>query len=295
MDETLSPYCPLNSFTYAPAGSLAMIWTGLTSRCIPVGPWPSGHWNSFAGAVGKDDAGTKKSSKWQNRHTINELLCYLVKPYLDFLRSDPTFLEECANFNKGTTGLWISDNHWSHTAETTLDHLRALDLEAEFLPPRATDLFSVLDVSINRAYKTQLRNQFTEHVTAQLSEQLRAGTPAGCTKLDIRLATLKPLVCKWVSAAYGHMKENERELVGKGWAKVHSNVEKLIGPYPRSYCPFSAINTRSYATECFGSNYDKPTVFYQQIRRPRGRSAYADLGMLVHFPFLFFILFLTVT
>jgi hypothetical protein len=113
MDETIAPFSPCDSYTYAPEGSHEIrvasistkkgctvtftitiipqiIWEGLSEKSIPYFQCPDEFVNVYAGntgTVGTDGKKQKKkTNKWQNRKTIVEYINKVIKPYITYQR-----------------------------------------------------------------------------------------------------------------------------------------------------------------------------------------------------------------
>jgi hypothetical protein len=261
MDETLAPWCPQDNTTYAEQGEgrIAMInqndkrghtltvsitkrellpfhsiWDGLTDRSIPKCHWPKDFVNSYAGKTGeritKDGKTVSKSNKWQNRKTMKEYLEGIVKPHLARTRSSPAFLASPRRA-KGSRALLVMDHHWSHE-EKSNDCITSFcaeqDLDVEFVPKKATDLFSVLDVAVNKPIKGHLKNSFMGHCTSEITKQLATGVKPADIKLDVRTSTIKPLAGDWVIACYHAMKEQEGAMIPAGWRQVSDNITRIL-------------------------------------------------------------------
>jgi len=74
---------------------------------------------------------------------------------------------------KKTKALIIFDHHWSHLDDACLNELARLDIDYFLIPAKATDLFSVLDVSVNKTFKQFIKNKFSAYCTAQILAQLK--------------------------------------------------------------------------------------------------------------------------
>ena len=278
-DETLAPYCPMDKNTYAPEGArtvqmhgkndkrgetltivitrygevlpFAPIWTGLTERTIPKGPTPVGWINSFAGMTGKSILGNgkekKKTNKWQNRKTMKELLKGLVKPYLDFLRNDVTFVAEAQQYPCKLRGLWIGDHHWSHEDPSVLEICQSLELDMDWVSEGATDLFSALDVGVNKPVKEVIKSCFVEYCAKNVVQQLEAGQNPLQITIDTRLSVFKPLALQWMVNAYTHLCQ-QPHIISNAWKQVCNNIQ-VINPIFED--TFTSLSRRKYVSECF--------------------------------------------
>ncbi len=71
----------------------------------------------------------------------------------------------------------------------------------------------VLDTFCNRPFKAKVKALFMNWTLEQLTAQIRAGVPPSETKLDLSLATLKPLSLEWAMAANEHLAELKEGIV----------------------------------------------------------------------------------
>ncbi|KAL0217065.1 hypothetical protein RCL1_007548 [Eukaryota sp. TZLM3-RCL] len=249
MDETLAPWMPQEQWTYAPEGSkivriaglddhrgntvtitvsrdgvllpLQLIWTGLTNRSIPDCHWPEGFLNCAAGPSSNKN---QKSTKWQNSTTKAMYLNDLLLPYIDSVRNTLA-LEDEAKYQRGSQALLIWDHHWSHLKEENVDLLAQHDIIISMIPKKATASLSVLDVAINKPFKQQLKNSFSQYCTDEIVRQLGEGkTPSGVV-LETRTTIIKPLAGQWIISAWLYLKRRERQIIESGWLEVRNNLE----------------------------------------------------------------------
>jgi hypothetical protein len=101
------------------------------------------------------------------------------------------------------------------------------DIDVDWVPKKATDWFSVLDVAINKPIKTHLKTSFSIHCTDQITHQLKSGVNPENVKLDVRTSQIKPLAGTWIINCFNDMKKNEKELIAAGWKKVEEHIEKF--------------------------------------------------------------------
>jgi hypothetical protein len=253
MDETLSPWCPLDDSTYAPKGEkriaiqgyndkrgntatititrsgkllpFQLIWSGKTSRSFPKCKWPDGFVNCFSGPSSK---GNKKGTKWQNAKTIGEYLNGIVIPYVQKTRKDEAIILESDNYEQKLGALLVMDHHWSHLLPDVEQTLQSFAIVVRFIPKKATDLFSVLDVAINRPYKAHLRNQYSEMITQDIQKQMKDGISPENVKVDLRASRVKPKCGSWIISAYMNLQKDAETIISNGFKKVTKNIEAAL-------------------------------------------------------------------
>ena len=73
------------------------------------------------------------------------------------------------------------------------------------VPPNCTDCLQPLDVSVNKAVKIFLHQEFENWYANQVCEQLRKG-PCDDNPIDSRLSIIKPLGAQWIN---NHLKSHQ--------------------------------------------------------------------------------------
>jgi len=196
-----------------------IIWSGLTKSSIPVGKLPSGFLNSFAGNSATTAISVKKSNSWQNRKTILEYARFIISPYLKEIRED----DNGEMFPKGNRAAILWDQHWSHECEVIKLMMESMDVDIYFIPAKATDLYSVLDVSINKPFKSQMKSQYNGWTTSRIAERISKGVEPTNISTHIKTSILKPLALKWIIKSWEYLKDHE-EFISNGWKKVDDHV-----------------------------------------------------------------------
>jgi len=102
---------------------------------------------------------------------MKEYIDFIIKPYLSKMRNSLNLVD----IPKGDRCLLIVDHHWSHLTEETKSHLNDMNVDLEFIPKKCTDYFSVLDVSINKPFKTKLKTLYNNHISRKISNKLNTG------------------------------------------------------------------------------------------------------------------------
>jgi hypothetical protein len=87
--------------------------------------------------------------------------------------------KEEKKYEKGSKGLLIVDHHWSHLCDSFKELLILMDVDVAMIFKGAKELFSVLDVSINKPFKAHLRNSYSEWA-------LRKGIQPENVQIDVR-------------------------------------------------------------------------------------------------------------
>jgi len=181
--------------------------------------------NCFAGKTGESSnvQKTKKSNKWQNRKTVNEYITRVLKPYIDTIRAKENL---DLSYEKQKRALLIWDHHWTHLDNSTLDALQKIDCDVLYIPKKATDYFSVLDVGLNRPFKASMKSQFNAYMTTMIAKQLQDGVLPCNINIKMKTSFIKPLTAKWIVSSWKNL--NENITIENSWAKVHENIVSNI-------------------------------------------------------------------
>jgi len=156
-----------------------------------------------------------------------EFINGLIKPYLDFCRSDPSIAEELAQYPKKQTALIILDNHWSHTDIGTTGAFSKMDCDTAHLFPGSTDLFCALDIGVCKPLKSFFRTKFETYCASSIASQLSANVDPANISVNTKLSALKPLAGEWMISCYNHLHKTEG-LVSGAWKGVADNLQKIL-------------------------------------------------------------------
>ncbi|KAH3764898.1 hypothetical protein Pelo_3230 [Pelomyxa schiedti] len=255
MDETMLPYRITQHGTYAEVGStrvevpastekrgvtatftitksgtllpMQVIYSGLTNSSIPTIHWPHDVLTCYGGASGKHTTvhgqQRPKPTKWQNRRTLLLYLDSIVAPYLAAERAKS--LLQGNPYPQGNRAVMKWDHHWSHIDKHVQARLAELDIDMHMITKKATDLFSVLDISINKAAKSEMRKLFSAWCTEEITMQLGFDVHPSDVQLSAALKLLKPLHANWMVSVFQVLKRREKELISTGFQRAHDNIE----------------------------------------------------------------------
>ena len=79
-----------------------------------------------------------------------------------------------------------------------------------------TSVFQPADVIFQRPFKHVFRQEFDTYTSDDIDKQLEDKTVMD-VKIDIKMSTLKPLLCGWLFKAWAHV--NKLEMIKIGWAQ----------------------------------------------------------------------------
>ena len=84
-------------------------------------------------------------------------------------------------------------------------------------PPNCTGRLQLLDVSVNKAVKNQIRTQFQSWYAQQICHQCQEGKEK--KPIDLRMSAIKPLSASWIVAACNYLK-NKPEIIINGFKEA---------------------------------------------------------------------------
>ena len=162
-----------------------LIYQGKTYRCLPSIELPE-DWNV-----------TYSHNHWSNEQTMQSYILKIIVPYIvkkrEELKLAPTH-----------PALVLFDNFSGQCTNDLFQILIQNNINYIFIPPNCTDRLQPLDVSVNKAAKSFLRDQFQEWYAQQLSGQIQGGTKV--EPVDLRMSVVKPLGAKWMLKLYDYSK-----------------------------------------------------------------------------------------
>ncbi|KAL0214784.1 hypothetical protein P9112_006968 [Eukaryota sp. TZLM1-RC] len=120
------------------------------------------------------------------------------------------------------------DHHWSHRTFEVRGILNAIGIDVYYIPKSATDLFSVLDIAINKPFKDILKELFGNYCCDQTLQQLRNGALPRDVVLDVRASVVKDEFSGWVLIAMAKLQEKAFDMITAGWRKVDENMEACL-------------------------------------------------------------------
>src|SRR5688572_22568389 len=101
-------------------------------------------------------------------------------------------------------------NHWSHLDSVIEGPLKNLNVIPLYIPPNTTHLFCVLDLVINKPFKSFYRAEYDAYCVNYITKKLGHQSPDDIN-LNLSLTVLKPLVGNWISSAWKKLKDSFSE------------------------------------------------------------------------------------
>ena len=87
------------------------------------------------------------------------------------------------------------------------------------VPHNLTNKFQPLDLTVNKASKAFIQNQYNNWFSDQVARQLKSGNDPTDMRVSSKLSDLKPLHASWIVDLYKHM-QGEDELILKGFKEA---------------------------------------------------------------------------
>ena len=85
--------------------------------------------------------------------------------------------------------------------------------EIVITPHNLTNNFQPLDISVNKAAKVFLQNQYNYWFLTEVSVQLKKGIDPVHLKIISKLFNLKPLHASWIVDLYKHLSDNQEVII----------------------------------------------------------------------------------
>ena len=105
------------------------------------------------------------------------------------------------------------------TKSAVNDLLKKNDIIAIHIPNSRTNLFQLLDISVNKSAKCFI-DKYQDWYAEKVLQQLNRVVAAHDVKVDMKLSIMKPLHAKWIIEMYHHLKRS-KQIVISGFRKAH--------------------------------------------------------------------------
>ena len=161
-----------------------LIYQGTTTRCLPSIKFPADWHITFS------------PNHWSNETTMVQYIKHILLPYLNNKRC-------CLQLEPDYPALVIFDNFKAQVTEEVLQLLEDNNVRVAMVPPNCTDRLQPMDVSVNKAVKNFLRQQFHIWYAEQVCEQLAKNRDD--ETVDLKLSIVKLLGASWIIKAYDYI------------------------------------------------------------------------------------------
>ena len=162
---------------------LQFLHQGKTERCHPSQTFPSGFdiWHT--------------PNHWASEDTTLRFIKNVILPYVEDVRTTTTDQVALVVFD-------VFKGHLCDSMHTPLENNRILHVR---VPNNCTDLFQLLDLSINKPFKDRLRSRFSDWYAQEVSKKLDASTQVKEVQVDMQMLVMKKLSGRWFISAYDYI------------------------------------------------------------------------------------------
>ena len=168
-----------------------LIYAGCTNRCHPNFTFPNS-WNV-----------THSTNHWSTEDTMLEFLDKIIIPYVDNTR-------QCLELSDDFRAVAIFDVFAAHRCQSVLDRLESSNIKPVFVPAGCTGELQPLDITVNDAFKRELKSCFTTWYAKEVSKALKNGEDVEKIKVNLAISVIKPLHSNWLLYAMNKICEKER-------------------------------------------------------------------------------------
>lgn len=156
---------------------------------------------------------TQTHNHWSTLDSMKDYVRTIIVPWVNKNKvehnapdSHAVLLFDCWSVHKSREFL-----DWLKTAYPTFHPL--------FIPAGCTSKAQPADVVLQRPLKHEFSSHYSQWMTNEVSDLLKAGAQPDQIKVDVGLHRMKPLLVKWMMLSWRALSEN-RDMIKKGWAKA---------------------------------------------------------------------------
>ena len=201
---------------------IQLIYIGKTPRSLPKYEFPA----SFSVGFTKNH--------WSNTDKSIEFFDEIIFPYLQQVKEEKGLPQE-------QHSLVIMDTFKGQDNGILRGFCSKNICEVVIVPHNLTNKFQPLDLTVNKAAKAFIQNQYNDWFSDQVARQLKSGKDSTDIKVSSKLSDLKPLHASWIVDLYKHM-QGEDELILKGFkeAGIYEAINDAQEVFERVENPFRA-------------------------------------------------------
>ena len=202
--------------------AIQLIYTGKTARSLPKYEFPA----SFSVGFTKNH--------WSNTDKSIEFFDEIIFPYLQQVKEEKGLPQEHHS-------LVIMDTFKGQDNDILKEFCSKNRCEVVIVPHNLTNKFQPLDLTVNKATKAFIQNQYNDWFSDQVARQLKSGKDPTDIKVSSKLSDLKPLHASWIVDLYKHM-QGDDELILKGFkeAGIYEAINDAQEVFERVENPFRA-------------------------------------------------------
>ena len=187
---------------------LQLIWQGKTSKSHPLEAHRSEKMHF-----------SHSENHWSNFETMKDLFLNILGPHIEAVKEEL----ECSPLQRSLLLLDVWKHHYSPEFRSFMDNTFPL-IDIVYIPPGTTGEAQVCDLVVNKKMKEYATAATSEEIARNVASQLEARERTGDTSpigVDVRLSTLKPLVCRGMKDALAFFSTDEgASLIAKGFERA---------------------------------------------------------------------------
>ena len=179
-----------------------LICQGKTPKCLPPTDHVPSNWDI-----------TFTENHWANEMTVMRYLERILFPYVEAKRAE-------LHLDTNYPCLVIFDRFRGQCTSRITSMLKKRHIHIAVVPANCTDRLQPLDVSVNKAVKVFLRNQFQDWYAERMCQQIRqrSNEKTPLVPVDLKMAIVKPLGIKWMLNLYNYMTRRP-DIIQNGFRK----------------------------------------------------------------------------
>ena len=144
---------------------------------------------------------------WSNEEKTKEYLQLIIIPYIKTKQHE-------SGLDDTFPALVIFDVFKGQTTEAMFQLLRDNNIYVVTIPANCTDKLQPMDLSVNKALKNSMKQQFSEWYSSIVCKNFSDEIPP---PVDLRMSIMKPLGAQWIKNAFSHIKGNST-IITNGFA-----------------------------------------------------------------------------
>ena len=114
--------------------------------------------------------------------------------------------------------LCIFDVFKAHQKEELRELLKKKNIHMVYVPASCTDRLQPLDLSVNAAFKLNMKNSFEDWYSHEVAKQLQEKSPDE-VDINMALSVVKPLHAKWLVSVISKL-EKDSAMIKRGWTEA---------------------------------------------------------------------------
>ena len=177
---------------------MQLIYQGKTNQCHPKVKFPN-KWHI-----------THSPNHWSNETTMVNYITKIIIPYVKNKRKELGKTDD-------QVALAIFDEFKGQVTQSCSELLTRNNILFVRIPPNCTDRLQPLDISLNKAAKDFMKQQFQEWYSERIFEQLQLGVDVkDLQPVDLKLSIMKHIGGSWIIALFDYL-SSKPDIVTNGF------------------------------------------------------------------------------